>query len=264
MLWFVRPTGKAPLGHWGLRQPGPNPLDEIRQPDGMDTDPAPFIRPIVQWHGLGPPFRHSRGPKQRWQAICCTGRLRDRKDNLGVGFAANGDSRRNPFDWEAWHECVYRAAVGRRLAGHAGPGELTRFHIEAEAAARFQHPNIVQIHEVGEANGHPCRALEFVEGGNLADKIKGQPLPAREAARLVEALARAMQLAHSRNVVHRDLKPANILLSPRPFGGEESGLRGLGTPKIHRLQPGCNFQARALEQINGVPGAKFWNDDKDK
>ena len=69
-------------------------------------------------------------------------------------------------------------------------------------------------------DGHPYCALEFVEGGNLAGKIDGKPMPAREAARLVEALARAMQLAHSRNVVHRDLKPANILLTAD------------GTPKI--------------------------------
>jgi WD40 repeat protein len=106
------------------------------------------------------------------------------------------------------------------VGGHAGPGELARFRIEAEAAARLQHPNIVQIHEVGEAAGHPYCALEFVEGGNLAGKLGGKPLPAREAAKLVEALARAMQLAHSRNVVHRDLKPANILLASP---GRESG-----------------------------------------
>jgi WD40 repeat protein/tRNA A-37 threonylcarbamoyl transferase component Bud32 len=100
------------------------------------------------------------------------------------------------------------------LAGrHAGPRELARFLREAEAVARLQHPNIVQIHEVDEAGGHPYCALEFVEGGNLAGKLDGKPLPAREAAKLVEVLARAMQLAHSRNVVHRDLKPANILLT---------------------------------------------------
>src|SRR5260221_1835656 len=104
--------------------------------------------------------------------------------------------------------------------GHAGKRELARFRIEAEAVARLQHPNIVQIHEVGESGGHPYCALEFVEGGNLASKLGGKPLPAREAAKLVEALARAMQLAHSRNVVHRDLKPANVLLSAD------------GTPKI--------------------------------
>jgi formylglycine-generating enzyme required for sulfatase activity len=104
--------------------------------------------------------------------------------------------------------------------GQAGPHDLARFRIEAEAAARLQHANIVQIHEVGEADGHPYCALEFVEGGNLTRKLHGKPVPAREAARLVEALARAMQLAHSRNVVHRDLKPANILLAAD------------GTPKI--------------------------------
>lgn len=97
--------------------------------------------------------------------------------------------------------------------GHAGPGELARFRIEAEAVARLQHPNIVQIHEVGDADGHPYCPLEFVEGGNLASKLDGKPMRVREAAKLVESVARAVQLAHSRNVVHRDLKPANILIA---------------------------------------------------
>jgi len=117
--------------------------------------------------------------------------------------------------YKARHLALKRTVALKMVlaGGHAGPRELARFRIEAEAAARLQHPNIVQIHEVSEADGHPYCALEFVEGGNLAKKIAGQPLPARVAARLVETLARAMQLAHSRNVVHRDLKPANILLS---------------------------------------------------
>jgi hypothetical protein len=104
--------------------------------------------------------------------------------------------------------------------GHAGPRELARFRVEAEAVARLQHPNIVQIHEVGVADGQPYCALEFVEGGSLAQKLAGKPLPPRQAALLVQALTRAMQLAHSRNVVHRDLKPANILLTAD------------GTPKV--------------------------------
>ncbi|QVL33730.1 protein kinase [Telmatocola sphagniphila] len=102
----------------------------------------------------------------------------------------------------------------------AGSKELARFRIEAEAVARLQHPNIVQIHEVGETKGRPYLALEFVEGGTLATKLAGKPLPLREAAKLVESLARGMQLAHSRNVIHRDLKPGNILL------------KSDGTPKI--------------------------------
>src|SRR6516165_1755756 len=97
--------------------------------------------------------------------------------------------------------------------GHADPAERARFKAEAEAVARLQHPNIVQIHEIGESAGLPFLALEYVEGGSLAKRLAGQVLPPRDAARLVSALAEAMHLAHSRNIVHRDLKPANVLLS---------------------------------------------------
>ena len=77
----------------------------------------------------------------------------------------------------------------------------------------MQHPNIVQIHEIGEHEGKPFFSLEFCGGGSLAQKLGGTPLPAREAAALVETLARAMQAAHDRHIIHRDLKPANVLLT---------------------------------------------------
>jgi hypothetical protein len=117
--------------------------------------------------------------------------------------------------YRARHLALKRTvALKMMLAGHhAGAPERGRFRAEAEAVARLSHPNIVQIHEVGEHGDHPFCALEFVPGGSLAQRLAGGPLPAREAARLVEALAGAMQLAHSRNVVHRDLKPANVLLA---------------------------------------------------
>ncbi len=92
---------------------------------------------------------------------------------------------------------------------HAGPRQASRFRSEAGAVARMQHPNIVQVHEVGEYRGRPYFAMELVDGGSLAGQIAGSPQPADEAARLVEVLARAVQHAHSRGVVHRDLKPAN-------------------------------------------------------
>src|ERR1043166_1810319 len=124
--------------------------------------------------------------------------------------------------YQARHLALKRTVALKMVlaGGHAGPRELARFRIEAEAVARLQHPNIVQIHEIGESEGHPYCALEYVEGGSLAKRLSGQPLAPREAATLVEALARAMQLAHSRNVVHRDLKPANVLLAAD------------GTPKV--------------------------------
>jgi WD40 repeat protein len=99
------------------------------------------------------------------------------------------------------------------LAGvHAGPEELERFRREAEAMARLQHPNIVQVHEVGEHDGRPFFSMEFCPGGSLADKLGGTPLPARQGAELVQTLARALHAAHGQGVVHRDLKPANVLL----------------------------------------------------
>jgi hypothetical protein len=100
---------------------------------------------------------------------------------------------------------------------HAGADELGRFRAEALAVARLQHPGIVQIFEVGEADGKPFLALEFIDGGSLARKVKGKSLPPRQAARLVEDLAQAVHYAHQQGVVHRDLKPANILLTSGKF-----------------------------------------------
>src|SRR5262249_585790 len=107
------------------------------------------------------------------------------------------------------------------LAGeHAGPEELARFRSEAAALARLLHPHIVQIYEVGEHDGRPYFSMEFVDGGSLAQRLDGPPLPAREAAQLVQALAGAVHAAHGKGVVHRDLKPANVLLTAD------------GTPKV--------------------------------
>jgi WD40 repeat protein/tRNA A-37 threonylcarbamoyl transferase component Bud32 len=125
---------------------------------------------------------------------------------------------------------VYKARQGKLnrlvalkmiLAGeYVGEKDVARFRTEAEAVARLQHPNIVQIFEVGEHDGHPYFSLEFVDGGSLAQKLDGTPLPPQKAARLMETLARAMHAAHQAGVVHRDLKPANVLLTAD------------GTPKI--------------------------------
>jgi serine/threonine-protein kinase len=163
---------------------------------------------------------------------------------------------------------VYRArhtkldrivALKMILAGeHAGSQELDRFQREAEAAARLQHPNMVDIYEVGDHQGRPYLALEYVDGGSLADRVAGVAQPVREAAHLVETLARAMHHAHQRGIVHRDLKPANVLLSVE------------GVPKIsdfglakHLHAPASQTQTGAVlgtpsymapEQVAGQPG----------
>jgi len=100
----------------------------------------------------------------------------------------------------------------------ANSEQRSRFRTEAEAIGRLQHPHIVQVFEVGEHAGRPYLVLEYVSGGSLAQQLDGTPRPAREAAALVETLARAVDYAHRRGVIHRDLKPSNVLLARQ--GGE--------------------------------------------
>jgi WD40 repeat protein len=118
---------------------------------------------------------------------------------------------------------VYKArqrSLGRLVAlkmvlagAHAGPHELARLRREAQTLARLQHPHIVQIYEVGEEGSHPFLALELLAGGSLAEQLDGTPWRPKEAARLIETLARAVHAAHQQDVIHRDLKPANVLLT---------------------------------------------------
>jgi serine/threonine protein kinase/tetratricopeptide (TPR) repeat protein len=121
----------------------------------------------------------------------------------------------------------------------ASDSDLARFRLEAEAVAQLQHPNIVQVYEVGEDGGRPFLSLEYVDGGSLKEKLGGEPQPVLHAAQLVELLAWAMSVAHRQGIVHRDLKPANVLLVGRREGSTE--LRHdttilvedlYGTPKI--------------------------------
>jgi len=96
---------------------------------------------------------------------------------------------------------------------HGGAERATRFQAEARAVARLQHPNIVQIYEIGEHEGVPYFSMEYADGVCLAARLKRSPPSDMEAARLVELLARTVHYAHGRGIVHRDLKPANILLT---------------------------------------------------
>ena len=87
-----------------------------------------------------------------------------------------------------------------------------RFLAEAQAVARLQHPNVVQVFEVGEIAGQPYCTLEYISGGSLDHRDKGTVLSPAGAATLVEQLSRGMQAVHDLKLIHRDLKPANVLL----------------------------------------------------
>jgi WD40 repeat protein len=106
------------------------------------------------------------------------------------------------------------------------PEHLARFRTEAEALARLSHPNIIPIYDVGECPAGPYYSMEFVPGPSLAAYLDGKPCDARDAARLVEVLAAAIDAVHRCGVLHRDLKPANILLATRPESAAQEGSGG--------------------------------------
>lgn len=116
---------------------------------------------------------------------------------------------------------VYKArqiALNRFVAlkvmqGAADPERLIRFRGEAAALARLEHANIVHVYDVELYEGRPCIAMEFVEGGSLAEKLTRTRQPPRKAAEMAAVLARAMQASHDAGIVHRDLKPANVLVT---------------------------------------------------
>lgn len=91
-------------------------------------------------------------------------------------------------------------------------GDRARFQLEAESAARLEHPNIVPVYGVGEAEGHAWLCMKFIEGTTLARRVAEHPLPPREAARILLDVARAVHFAHQGGILHRDLKPSNVLL----------------------------------------------------
>jgi serine/threonine protein kinase/predicted Zn-dependent protease len=117
--------------------------------------------------------------------------------------------------YKAWQTSLNRVVALKmiRAGDLADSRELARFHTEAEAVARLQHPHIVQIHEAGQHEGRLYIALECVDGSSLGRELSGTPWPARRAAQLVETLARAMHHAHRQGIVHRDLTPNNVLLT---------------------------------------------------
>jgi tRNA A-37 threonylcarbamoyl transferase component Bud32 len=155
--------------------------------------------------------------------------------------------------YKARHEHLHRFVALKMFEPGRVPSEreVLRFHSEAATVARLQHPNIVQIFEIGERDGLPFLALELVEGGTLADRLQRLALAPRAAAELLETLARAVHHAHTQGIIHRDLKPANVLFTPPTVEGCGADGQPLwGTPKL------TDFGlAKVLEDPDGVRDA---------
>src|SRR5438552_6846700 len=101
------------------------------------------------------------------------------------------------------------------LGQWASKAHLKRFRLEAEAAAHLEHPGIVPIHEVGERDGSCYFSMKFIEGGQLDEVARREPIPIRRAVELMANVARTVHYAHEHGILHRDIKPGNILLDTK-------------------------------------------------
>ena len=119
--------------------------------------------------------------------------------------------------WRAEDTGLHRQVALKILPAWAlaeGPVALERFLLEARAAARLEHPNIVAVHEIGCDRGRHFIALQLLNGGSAEDLVrKCGPLPPGLATRIIADAARGLAAAHAAGVIHRDIKPANILLA---------------------------------------------------
>ena len=150
---------------------------------------------------------------------------------------------------------VYRArqkSLNRIVAlkviglGHwATEAHLKRFRREAEAAASLEHLGIVPIYEVGERDGACYFSMKFVEGGQLDELTKSEPMPTRRAAELIAKVARTVHYAHEHGILHRDIKPGNILLD----GKGEPHLTDFGLARLVETE---STVTRTLEVL-GTP-----------
>jgi serine/threonine protein kinase/Tfp pilus assembly protein PilF len=150
----------------------------------------------------------------------------------GVGDPGRRDLQGELGDYELLEEIgrggqgvVFRArqkslnrTVALKIIGlgqWASKAHVKRFRLEAEAAARLDHPCIVPIYEVGEREGSCYFSMKFVEGGQLDEAVRRTPMPIRQAAELMAKVARTVHYAHEHGILHRDIKPGNILLDAK-------------------------------------------------
>jgi serine/threonine-protein kinase len=148
-------------------------------------------------------------PTSRWQRLSLPTTVGDYelieelgRGGMGVVFRARQIS--------LGREVAVKMILRGRLASDA---DLSRFLAEASATAKLEHPHIVPVYDVGDVDGRPFFSMQLIDGVTLTELVQTAPLPQRQAAEIVQAIARAIGSAHRAGILHRDLKPSNILIS---------------------------------------------------
>ena len=174
--------------------------------------------PLTPGHAHDPTTTNGAAPPREFGDFAILGELG--RGGMGVVYRA----RQKSLDRIVALKMVREAHL-------ATDADRARFRIEAEAAARLKHPNIVTVYEVGTVGGQAYFCMEYVGGPTLGQKVAADgPLPPREAARLVAVIARAVEHAHSQGILHRDLKPSNVLLAVPANGRCEPAGEALDDP----------------------------------